>query len=466
MMSMSTSSSRPSRRLLKDRILDTLARRANVAQFVSFGPGANPKQRFSRVLGYNPNYSFGTPHRAILALLAESPEGRVNIRTYKPQSPRGWELQQGLEEADRVVTEVEKYARQGFYTIVNEAVDVDDGGISGVAESRVLEVAPGTTPRGVDQGDVQVAAMPRDLGLELLATVYGFRPQLDFSLSQRVEFSLHPLPRGYRHEHTIIWELSQSDADLNPPQMVWPNAFSRLLGDKAFGLLLADAAGFAVPKTTVISRKIAPFTFGRSTKTSEVWMRTCPQEFAPGVYDTYHRWKDPFQFLHSEDPTGKNIPSLLAQQGVPAKYSGALTTAATGKTTIEGVPSWGDRFMQGEQGPQPLPEEVESAVRELHSHLFAVFGPIYVEWVFDGQRVWVVQLRHETSVSVGQLVYPGSGIHEHRFPVARGLKELYRLIAKVQGTSDGIVLVGNVGITGHMAEALRRACIPSRIEPQ
>ena len=46
-----------------------------------------------------------------------------------------------------------------------------------------------------------------------------------------------------------------------------------------------------------------------------------------------------------------------------------------------------------------------------------------------------------------------------------GLEGLRELVTRVQGTGDGIVLVGEVGVTSHFGDVLRKGRVPSRIEP-
>ena len=53
------------RELYKDEVLDHLAYTSNVAQFVSFGPGASPEQRYSRIRGFLPNHTFETIEEAV-----------------------------------------------------------------------------------------------------------------------------------------------------------------------------------------------------------------------------------------------------------------------------------------------------------------------------------------------------------------------------------------------------------------
>ena len=48
-------------------------------------------------------------------------------------------------------------------------------------------------------------------------------------------------------------------------ELDWPNRFSRFIGDKVFGLLVADLIGLDVPRATVLARRIGPFVFGRRT---------------------------------------------------------------------------------------------------------------------------------------------------------------------------------------------------------
>jgi hypothetical protein len=77
------------RKLYKDEVLDHFACTANVAQFVSFEPGYPIKQRYCRIIGYEPNNKFITPEQAISALLEKAPSKKVNIRSFNPDSPEG-----------------------------------------------------------------------------------------------------------------------------------------------------------------------------------------------------------------------------------------------------------------------------------------------------------------------------------------------------------------------------------------
>jgi hypothetical protein len=442
----------------KDAILDQLSQVANVAQFVSFAPDRS--QRYARLHGLPPNHKFETLDAAVLSLIDLATEKSVNVRSFAPEDPKSREFIYGLTTRDDVVAALYRLSGQGLYTILNETIDVRDGGVSGVAFGNVIEFAPGNTPRCVEEPGT--TALPRNLGLQLLKTVYQFEPSLDYTPAQRVEFSLHPLRRGFRYEHTIVWEMEHADPGGISFDLKWPNHFSRLLGDKAFGLLVADAFGLPVPRTTVIPRGLAPFTFGKLTGTNETWIRTCPKEQQPGFFTTQHGWVDPFQLLSREDPTDSAIASVLAQEGVEAAYSGALVAGADGRPLIDGVRGEGEAFMLG-QAKTSLPDVVRNAVEQVYDQISCQLGPVRFEWVYDGQQVWVVQFHRGGTLSLGSTIYPGEPEYYHRFDVKQGLPALRTLIAKVQDTSDGILLVGDVGVTSHFGDVLRRAKIPSRI---
>jgi hypothetical protein len=444
----------------KDAILDDLAHRANVAQFVSFGPDL--AQRFAWIRGYPPNHRFASLEAAVAAILASSPESSVNIRSYEPDNPKSREFLYGRKDAGEVVAEVRRLAGEGLYTMVNETVDIHDGGVSGVAFGQVLEIAPEDTPRAVEKPGT--AALPREMGLCLLQKVYGFQPELPARTELRVEFSIHPLRRGYHHTHTILWETEEPGPHPTEVHPTWPNRFSRFMGDKAFGLLVADTLGLPVPRTLVIPRKLPPFRFGTDTGLAETWIRTCPTEQVPGFFTTRRGWIDPFRLLQEEDPTGQAIASVLCQQGVDARFSGALLAQPDGEPLIEGVSGEGDEFMLGERAPEELPEAVRSQALDLYQRARERLGPVRFEWVADGAAVWIVQLHSGASATAGRTIFPGDAIRYHSLQVTAGIGALRELIARVQGTGEGIVLVGHVGVTSHLGDLLRRARIPSRIE--
>lgn len=445
--------------LHKDRVLDAAAAYGNVAQFVSFSPEL--AVRFSRIRGFQPNHSFASVSEAVAALLKSSPEGSVNVRSYHPEHPKSREFVYDLRTQREVIEHVTRLAGQSLFMIVNEKIDVNDGGVSGVVVGDVIEFSPGDTPRCVERAGV--ASLSRKLGLDILSIVYGFRPALEFAPGLRVEFSLHPLVRGVRAGHTILWEIESVGQVESSAQCSWPNNFSRFLGDKAFGLLVGDIIGLPVPKTTVVCRHVAPFHFGTSTGSGEVWLRTCPAEQVPGRFPTTRGWHDPFTLLARQDPTGEAIVSVLAQEGVDAAFSGALGTAADGSLLVEGTSGRGDAFMVGAKEPEALPLGVVESVQGLYSAAVFRLGPVRIEWAYDGKRTWVLQLHPGIMESAGNVIYPGEPEQFHEFRVEAGLEALRSLTETAKGKSHGIVLIGNVGVTSHFGDVLRRARVPSRI---
>jgi len=444
---------------LKDDLLRRLADEANVAQFVSFGPGPDLPQRHSCLRGHAPGHRFAGAAEAVGALLAAA-GGSVNVRSFRAGAPKGGPFSYGLTRRDDVLAVLAARGGDGLHTIVNETVDVDDGGVSGVAQGGLVELAPGDTPRAVESPGT--AAFGHDQAIALLAGVYGFTPDLDDRPGERVEFSIHPLAAGLRQTHTILWEREPAGPARLGARLTWPNRFSRFLGDKAFGLVVADLLGLPVPATTVVGRRVAPFSFGRPTGGGERWLRTCPAEPVPGRFPTQRGWRDPFALLAAEDPSGTELAAVLAQEGVPARWSGAAIPNAGGGLLVEGVPGPGEDFMLARAAPGPLPGEVLDDVRRLGAEAADALGPVRFEWCHDGRQAWVLQLHQATTAATRTTIHPGTPARWRRFDPALGLERLRDLAASV-GDDEGIELTGAVGVTSHAGDLLRRAAIPSRL---
>jgi hypothetical protein len=453
---------RDERGLLKDEVLDRLAdNNLNVAQFVSFEP-VTVEQRFCRIHNIEKNFKFQSIYEAVNALISASSEKKLNIRTFRPFSPKGNPFERELNDVSEIVAKVTKLAQLGFFIILNESIDINDGGVSGVVMGDILEFSPQDTPRCVEKPGV--CSLEKSLGLRILSKVYGFRPKLDFGHNFRVEFSIHPLRRGYQKDHTIIWEIEEYENLISPREPNWPNNFSRFLGDKVFGLLIAHEFGMNVPSTTVLPRNIAPFTFGIPTGTAEIWIRTCPAEKKPGYFPTYFGWKDPFDMMNTFDKD-RSISSVISQQNVESKFSGAAAPGEDG-LIIEGVEGYGDEFMLGSQKPGDLPLEVLHKVQFSANELKSKVTDFSFEWAFDGTNCWIVQLNLVSSKMSSSTIYPGNPEEFFYFDVSRGLEELRGLVSQIGslGKKGGIILKGKVGLTSHFGEVLRNSGIPSRIE--
>lgn len=448
-------------RLHKDEALDRLANLGNVAQFVAYRPESGELvQSFSRLSGFAPNYQFGSVLAAAEALLSASVDGAVNVRSYLPDDPRSHPFVYGITSASEALDHVKRLAAAGLHIIMNETIDVADGGVSGVAQGNIMEFAPDDTPRAVEKPDV--ASLARSIGLTILERVYGILPELPSDLRARVEFSVHPRPRGYRATHTLLWEFEEEADVRDAPAPRWPNKFSRHIGDKAFGLLIADALGAPVPRTTVIGRRVAPFSFGSETGSGEIWIRTCPRDPQPGLFTTARGWRDPFALLAKED-SGSEIASVLAQAGVPPRWSGGALVGEGGKVIVEGRHGEGDTFMLGTKSPEMLPEKIVGDVRSLHSRLAEHLGAVRIEWVHDGTTAWIVQLHIGATSTSETAIVPGEANHWIDFEVTQGLSALRKLLTTIPPNS-GLIIHGDVGLTSHIADLLRKWGRPARME--
>ena len=447
----------------KDLQLDRLAERFNVAQFVSFAPSEiAPQQQFCRLSDLPPNLKFESVRASLEALFVRSNDGTVNIRSFSEAQSQSREFIYGVPSIDDAESAIRRISVEGAYTIANETIDVSDGGVSGVAMNGLVEFCPDSTPRGVEKAGF--ASLPAKWADRLFELVYGFDSQLAKLDNNRVEFSIHPAPRGWRQTNMIFWEIENVDSHESLCDVAWPNDFSRMIGDKVFGLLVAHILGFSVPKTTVLARRVAPFSFGQETGLNAVWTRTSPSVQVPGKFTTVFGWLDPFRLVQDEDPDGVFLASILAQQAVKAEYSGAAVEDAIGELIVEGVKGSGEQFMLGTSGPDMLPYTVIDAVRALHAELKGLLGSVRFEWVYAAGKVWIVQLHRGASSSRGTTIVAGEAKHWVTFDVQRGLEALRHLVADLS-PETGLLLNGIVGRTSHFADVVRKANIPTKLAP-
>lgn len=453
-----------SEQALKDSRLSAIAQDGNVAQFVSFD--SRLLQRHSAVSGFDIDHQFPDVGTAVRSLLARSVSHTVNIRTFDPYQPRkSAPFHYGLNRIDAIEERLRAESAEGFFTIVNETIDIHDGGVSGVSLGGIVEFSPDDTPRCVEKPGT--ASLPKSLADRMFQIVYGSHVStVDAFTDSRVEFSIHPLRQGYRHKHIVYWEVEDADPLVLESAIKWPNNFSKKIGDKVYGLLVAHLFGLAVPFTTVIPRQVAPFSFGVDTGSAEVWTRTCPFIQMPGKFTTTRGWIDPYALLAEEDTRGTSIASVLAQASVDAAYSGATVPIAhSSRTDVEGVPGFGDRFMVGEVGAGSLPTAVVFAVERVVQEAERMLDDrVRIEWAYDGSQVWVLQLHRAKRRSRLGVIVRGSPRNWVVFTASEGVTALEELITVLLDHNDvGILLSGEVGVTSHLGDLLRRAGIPSRL---
>ncbi len=450
----------------KDEALEEIAfGGGNIARFSSFAP--DKTLRYSRISDAEqyPN----TPGEAAKLLFFHGVPS-INIRTFKPDKMEGNPFEYGLTDPAEIQKKVNEYASQGFYSIVHETIDVNDGGFSGVLIGNYAEFSSRDTPRCVEKEGC--ALLPLQLAKDLAMTAYGANlSYIPYPSNQyRIEFSVHPHGVGYRKERVIIWQLEKRDTKQFsiPPSPVWPNNYSRDMGDKAFGLLMAHLLGCRVPYTRVVGRLIPYFEFGIPTSRSKrsIWTRTCPRQKEPGKFTTTHEWTDPFELMRKEDPTGDKISSLIFQDDVNAEFSGAALTDKNGCLYIEGVRGSGEEFMVGRQKPAEIPPEIKEKIESVWRHLTNYLGAVNFEWSYSNGQIWILQLHTGASESAEKIIYPGDPDALFvEFHISQGLEKLRELSEEARREGYGILLKGEVGITSHFGDILRRNRIPSRLLP-
>ena len=402
-------------------MLSRLAADANVAQFVSFGPGRRPAPAAlvpARPPARPPVRA--APRRRSGPPRAGPAAGSVNVRSFQAGAPKGGPFSYGLTRRDDVMAVLRARAGDGLHTIANETVDVDDGGVSGVALGGLVEFAPGDTPRSVERPGT--VALGHDHAMRLLRTVYGFTPDLDGRPDERVEFSIHPLVAGVRQTHTIVWERERVD-----PVRLTPSAH--------------------------LAQPVQPLP--RATRPSACWWPTCTAS-RPG----HHRRRAPGRPVplrppHRQrraldphlpgragpgqvpDPAGLAGPvrppgRRRTRRGRPSPPCSPRRASRPGgrvppsPTTTAGCwsrasPGSGEDFMLAREAPAPLPDRVLDDVRRVGDRAAAALGPVRFEWAHDGADAWVVQLHLATAAATGTTIHPGTPSRWRRFDPSLGL---------------------------------------------
>lgn len=405
-------------------------------------------------------------------LLSQSNSGKVSIRTFTRDQSSGNPLKLGLSNRDEILNILYKNSIDGYYSIVNEYIDICDGGVSGVICNDVIEFSPNDTPRCVEKDGV--CRLPARIGIKMLRIIYGVNIGFLWKKNKRIEFSIHTKKIGYLDKLYTVWEITDTnefDENIKVPIM-YPNNFSKHIGNKTFGLILAHILGLNVPSGIVINRNIRPFTLTTNPKRlpDDTIMRPAPSIKLPGEIDSKFEYTDVFEFMKEGM---ENVPSLILQERVLAEYSGAAQiTEDCQRCDIEGVQGFGDKFMLGMQEPGELPSKVidklEGSFDKIKEYR-ELLGDINLEWVYS-DRVWIVQFdcvnnenkaisfTTEEPESWVQIAVPETNLKQFRESVEDLLEQ-----RDITGTNFGIEIRGNIGMLSHYGDIIREYNIPAKI---
>lgn len=127
--------------MLKDEKLNYMMKNgSNIARFISVNP--DMEIRFINIDG---NYERkGTLKECIVDLINISNSKSVNIRSFAKDSMKGHKFVYGktIEDIEGIIEIIKENSSNGKYSIINETIDVNDGGVSGVVLNNVIEFAP------------------------------------------------------------------------------------------------------------------------------------------------------------------------------------------------------------------------------------------------------------------------------------------------------------------------------------
>src|SRR5205085_10742100 len=112
-----------------------------------------------------------------------------------------------------------------------------------------------------------------------------------------------------------------------------------------------------------------------------------------------------------------------------------------------------------------LPTNATAAVREMMERVIRlVGGTIKLEWAFDEELVWILQMQ-QLDHDVHDTVIVAGDVDEFRhFDANEGIERFRDFVDAAKKANAGVILDGAVGITSHFGDILRRSGVPSRIE--
>jgi hypothetical protein len=471
--------------MYKDEMLmEKVKAGCNIAKFVGIGPDKSgaPSVRMLALsrdeivddaIGQNYNWE------AEVEKLYNLCNGLLSVRTYLPEKHSGNPFKPELTDLQEIKNYVCQFIAEGYHVLVNEGSPFANYEVSGVMHGDRMEMSPNDSPRCVEkEGNCVV---PTKMGIHILNTIFNSSSVTDTlerfeNTKTRVEFSIYPYKCGVFDNNCIIWETEDFSKrpDLVPGQpsvISWPNNLSKVVGDKAFGLIICDyiisnfgvLCDVAIPYTLVVNENFGVFPIGDplgSSDDNDWWYRTCPAVRKPGKLPTKYGQANIFE-LHSAE-----TPSVIQQMDVGAEYSGSFIKATNGICVVEGVKGHGDKFMVGEQTGSDVPKHVMVTVEKIANLLEDFLGDtVEIEWASDGdQMLHILQLSVGNTIKSLDVIVPGKFNKDTAVYFdadTQTLQDLEQIIANYN-SDGGILIKGRFGLTSHLAHLLIDSGIPSK----
>lgn len=465
----------------------------NIAQVISVDKDT-PTEPHVKILKKELDIEGASLRELVQLLIEDTPSHMVNVRTFTDRVNEKTTFRYGMKDVDEVLSAVKDNASKGWNSLINECIDKDDTGVSGIIVDSVTEFSPYATPRDIEKENSRFLTLPTVNAMKILTEVYGNLSDMTSldkikfyssitklqcaSKTQRIEFSIHPNEVGCFGSRVIIWEASElddTDMLLIQHRITRPNAFSEMVGDKAFGLLLADSIGAYTPDTEFHIKAFGD----RYVKTPaidledvDVWTRTAPTEKQAGRFETEKRryTEEEIKELLKQD----EIASVLVQEAIDVEYSGsAVLYSNSGEVSVEGVKGEGDKFMMGVEDDIELPIEVTDTVKEflwsVDEEYGELLGDVKIEWGFDTNGyLYIFQLcnisdaeyifKLNTNRQDENIEYIEYKLYEN----GTSLEDFRNFVEEIEkDTTKGIKLFAHIGITSHPCDILRKHNVPA-----
>lgn len=122
--------------------------------------------------------------------------------------------------------------------------------------------------------------------------------------------------------------------------------------------------------------------------------------------------------------------------------------------------------MLGDEVKSNLPQFVIDKVKDTANQIRTyhhLLGTVSIEWVYDGNKLWIVQMNPIKRYSNNKVIVDGNPNSYLNFNTADGLERLREVVNDIKGQNIGIRLIGDIGICSHFGDILRHSDVPSFI---
>lgn len=355
-----------------DQKLFRIAQKYNTPAFASYGPDNH--FRFRVVSSRYPKPSCVD---SAVKVVSENGKCPLNICGFTEKEVKTCANNLNQEQA---LAKARDYMCDGLNVLISECLPENFTMVSGLARHGRVMLSLGA------QYFDNCSNIPVAWGNKILSAMLGIDTKIPATKGKQICFSAYSRPVGVRSQNIVV--LEEKDGGKKEQTFINPNdPFANLFGEDAWGLILAWAAGFNVPKTSLFLPNIFyPFiSFGTDTGQKEAWTKTCPSKDAAARQSTIQGFQDPFLLMQ-----GQKL-SCMIQQDIRPQWAGKVRVYGR-ETAIPRLKSFSDPNMPQGEDERKIPNYLRHNIHQWCCKIREIFNSNFeISWVYDGEDFWLLR---------------------------------------------------------------------------